>query len=299
MNSFRNRLVLIGLLLALGGALWWTGQNRLRARRAAVLQQESIAAHLQELAAANRAQAGTLRAEFDELLRTTTATTGQVADPAREARVTDPEARWAAPPEHLPDWNPASPYVWIPKSVLPSFPIEPFSNGGALASGLGSVLAVDPGRERALNAALSRMVTASHERQSEGVMLSTEHLPGIADREGDKLTVVVPGQTDEGARLRIEAEQTLRQSLGEARADLLVHWGQRWLDEQFGNPAAEPSVYSVLRHPNKTYALSIKTAGSWMSVDGGDSFIDYIPIHLRAWFTPLQPSSGPAAKLGP
>ena len=130
-------------------------------------------------------------------------------------------------------------------------------------------------------------------------MLSTEHLPGIADRPGDKLTVVVPGQTDDGARLRVEAEQTLRQSLGEARTDLLVHWGQRWLEEQFGNPAAEPRVYSVLRHPNDTYALSIKTGASWMSVDGSQTFIDYVPIHLRAWFTPLQPSSMPAAKSGP
>ena len=299
MKPLRNRLVLIGLLLALGGALWWTIRSRLQARRAAVLQQEALAAHLQDLAAADRAQVGTLRSELDDLRRTAAATSDQGANPVREERETDPEARWAAPPEHLPDWNPASPYVWIPKSVLPSFPIEPFTDGGALAPGLDSVLAVDSDREKALGADLSRLVAAARERESEGVMLSTEHLPGIADRPGDKLTVVVPGQTDDGARLRVEAEQTLRQSLGEARTDLLVHWGQRWLEEQFGNPAAEPRVYSVLRHPNDTYALSIKTAGSWMSVDGGDSFIDYVPIHLRAWFTPLQPSSAPAAKSGP
>jgi hypothetical protein len=298
-NLFRNRLVLMGLLLALGGALWWMGRSRLQARRAAVLQQEAVAAHLQDLAAADRAQVGTLRSELDELLRTAAATAAQSAIPAREEREADPDARWAAPPEHLPDWNPASPYVWIPKSVLPSFPIEPFTDGGALASGLESVLAVDPDREKALTAALSRLLATARERESEGVMLSTEHLPGIADRPGDKLTVVVPGQTDDGARLRVEAEQTLHQSLGPARTDLLVHWGQRWLEEQFGNPAAEPKVYSVLRHPNDTYALSIKTGSSWMSVDGSQTFIDYVPIHLRAWFTPLQPSPAPAAKSGP
>ncbi|MBL9173944.1 MAG: hypothetical protein JNL10_10455 [Verrucomicrobiales bacterium] len=299
MNPLRNRLLLIGLLLALGGALWWTIRSRLQARRAAVLQQEALAAHLQDLAASDRAKFGTLRSELDELRRTAAATSGRSTDPVRDEREPDPEARWAAPPEHLPDWNPASPYVWIPKSVLPSFPIEPFTDGGALASGLESVLAVDPDREKALTVALSRLLAAARERESEGVMLSTEHLPGIADRPGDKLTVVVPGQTDDGARLRTEAEQALRQSLGEARTDLLIHWGKRWLEEQFGNPAAEPKVYSVLRHPNDTYALSIKTSASWMSVDGSQTFIDYVPFHLRAWFTPLQPSSAPAAKSGP
>ena len=51
-------------------------------------------------------------------------------------------------------------------------------------------------------------------------------------------------------------------------------------------------MYSVLRHPDDTYALTIKNGGSWMSVDGGNSFIDYIPIHLRAWFTPCSRRPG-------
>ncbi|MFO1458627.1 MAG: hypothetical protein U1G08_04400 [Verrucomicrobiota bacterium] len=299
MNPFRNRLVLIGLLLALGGTLWWVGQSQLRARRAAVLQQEAMAAHLQDLAANDRSRAGALRVELDEMLLAAATASGSRPDAPLVKTEPDPDVRWAAPPEQLPDWNPGSPYVWISKSVLPSFPIEPFSEGGALMSGLGSVLAVDSDRESVLNATLSRLVTAAHERESEGVMLSNEHLSGIGDRPGDKLTVVVPSHTDEGARMRAEAEQTLRQSLGAARADLLLHWGQRWLEKQFGNPAAEPSVYSVLRHPDDTYALTIKNGGSWMSVDGGNSFIDYIPIHLRAWFTPLQPSTGSGAKSGP
>ena len=72
-------------------------------------------------------------------------------------------------------------------------------------SGLGSSARRGFRPESVLNATLSRLVTAAHERESEGVMLSNEHLSGIGDRPGDKLTVVVPSHTDEGARMRAES----------------------------------------------------------------------------------------------
>ncbi|MEN9677667.1 MAG: hypothetical protein RIS76_3563, partial [Verrucomicrobiota bacterium] len=117
-------------------------------------------------------------------------------------------------------------------------------------------------------------------------LLSSEHLPGIADQPGEKLTLQVPGPSADARQLRSQMESALRTELGESRSELVLHWGEAWLDERFERAVA--STYSVVRHPDATYGIRIDTGSSSMSVGGSDAFIDYIPHHLRPWFEPLQ-----------
>ena len=290
----RHRSLLILLLLGLGATLWVSDLQRLRARRAALAAREEEVALLLELVSRERADGERLRAEMDAERRSAAEGRARTVSLTARSGESDPAIQWNSPPETLPDWNPASPYIWVQKSLLPDIPMEPFGDAGSINPGLASVLALDPDRVTALNGTLSRLVTAVRETEAAGAMLATEPIPGIADQPGETLTLLVPGQSDEAARLRAQLELTLQSELGEARSGLVLNWGKYWLDQQFGRPDAEPKVYSVVRHPDDTYGLSIRTAASLMSVDGGDSFMDYIPIHLRSWFEPLQRPGAPA-----
>lgn len=293
--SVRSRRPLLLLaVLGLGLALWVTEDQRLRARRSALDAQAAELARVQELASAEREAADRLRQQLDAERQAAAGVSMRGAAGADPTGDLLSETRWNRPPASLPDWNRASPFVWIPKMLLPEIPIAPFNDAGSLQRGLGALLVLDPERERTLNQEMSRLVAEVRKAEAASAMLAPNPLPGIAAQSGDKLTLEVPGQTEASLRLRSEVESTLRTALGESRSELVLHWGKTWLDEQFGSSEAQPKIYSVVRHPDQTYGLNIKTGGSEMSVGDVSSFMDYIPPHLRNWFEPLETPSATA-----
>lgn len=282
-----HRLLILLAVIGLGIALWILGQRQLQARRSVLNGQAAEVLRLHDLASAEQIDVDRLRGELDAERQL--ALDAKARGAALAARPTErgPDAQWNEPPSNLPDWNPTSPYVWIQKSLLPEIPVQPFEGTGLLLPGLGPILALDPQRERVLNETLSRLVADARALEAASALLSSEHLSGIADQPGEKLTLQVPGQSDAARHLRSQVESALRTELGDARSELVLHWGKSWLDEQFERSAA--STYSVVRHPDATYGIRIDTgSSSSMSVGGSDAFINYIPHHLRPWFEPLQ-----------
>lgn len=293
----RRRSFLVLTLLSLGIVLWTVDHRHLQRRRTRLEAQALESARILEEAADQQSEADRLRRALETERLAAADVTARSAASTSRSDASGSDTRWGVPPATLPDWNTASPYVWIQKSLLSGIPVTPFEDAGSLQPGLGAVLALEPEHERRLNAALTRLVAEVRTAEAAGAALSAEALAGIAEQAGEKLTLQVPGQSDVTARLRSEAESALKAELGAARSELVLHWGKTWLDEQFGSPEAEAKIYSVVRHPDDTYGLSIKTGGSWMSVGGVSSFMDYIPIHLRAWFEPLR-NSPPTAGTG-
>lgn len=281
-----HRLLILLTVIGLGIALWIIGQRQLQARRSALNGQAAEVTRLRDLASAEQVEVDRLRRELDSERQLALEATARGAALAARPSEPGPDAQWNAPPSTLPDWNPTSPYVWIQKSLLPEIPVQPFEDTGLLQSGLGPILALDPQRERALNETLSRLVADARALEAASALLSSEHLSGIADQPGEKLTLQVPGQSAAARQLRSQVESALRTELGESRSELVLHWGKAWLEEQFERSAA--STYSVVRHPDATYGIRIETGSSGMSVGGSDAFINYIPHHLRPWFESLQ-----------
>ena len=285
--SPRRRLVVLSLLALAGFLLWWAGHRRLEARRAALEAQRAELAVIRERAITARSEAERLQEEIDAERGHLADATARAASRAVPTPGSESGSPWNAPPATLPDWNPKSPYVWIPKSLLRDIPVEPFHDSGVLEPGLGAMLALDPERERVLNAEVSRLVEAARHSESDAAMLSPVHPDPIHSQAGEKITLEVPSATGESLLLRAELEQTLLAELGDSRSELLLHWGRNWMDQEFGSPDAPPRVYSVIRHPDATFGLRVQTGMGGMSVDGTDAFLNYIPMHLRGWFRPL------------
>lgn len=287
-SPLTQRLIFLALLLVVLGGCWWQrGRLLERSRRAnAGLQAEAMT--LQEQLTAARQQLEGLKASLATQQNSRQDAAAQAAHLLRQATPTDPGDRWTAPPEHLPAWLPDSPYVWLRKDILPSFPIQPFERNGALNPGAGSILVATPEQVSSLNRKLTGLIRAYQDFEVARAEPTDEHPPGIRGAKGEKLTIRVPPLPEEAARLKQEFEATLRTGLGEQRADLLLRAAGNWLDSQFSTDGTLPKTYSVVRHPDGSFNISTSTGGSSMSVGGPRSFEDYIPAHLQPLFAALK-----------
>lgn len=288
-----NRLFIIALVLgpAVLTGFWQTRQLRAQRLAAEDLSQQLNAAQRQTEEV--QAQLNTLRQELETQRRSRDDAGARVAALSRELATVDAGSRWLTPPPVLPDWNADSPYVWIKKDLLPKFPVQPFGKNGALNPQVAPVLAVDPSRLKALNQTLGHLVAEFRTQEAAHARPTEEHLPGIANAEGQKLTIVVEPIPETGLRLREQFETAVREQLGTQRAELLLNTARGWVQEQFGWVAPdaappEPRTFSVVRHPDGTYNISIKSGNGWMSVGGPNTLADHIPAHLRHLFAELE-----------
>jgi len=289
-----NRFTPVALVL---GLAVWIGVGQARQLRALRRSAETLAKQVAETR--NRTEEARLR--LDALRHDLAAqraerdaTSARAALLARDFAVAEPEARWAHPPATLPDWNAESPYVWINKKLLPKFPVQPFGSDGALNAGVARVLAASPEQVAALNQTLNGLITEFRTEEAAHAERTDEHLQGIAEAEGDKVTILVEPMPELGAHLRERFETAVREYLGPQRSELLLETAQGWVQEQFGwthapsgGPPPEPRTFSVVRHPDSTFNITIRSGNGWMSVGGPNSLNDYIPAHLRHFFAEL------------
>ena len=284
----RSRKVFITVLVTLGLLAILNQHSRVVRRRAEVTQRTAEALALEIESSKLTAE---IKALGEELQREKRA-----ADNARiseskvraEVAAATPGAQWAEPPETLPDWNPASPVVWVSKDLLTQIPIEPFSKNGELNPGVAEVLGIKPEVRKELDGFMAAELERFRNLELTNVYLSTNHLPGVSHIEGRKLTIELRPPAEAGAELKERLTAVLANKLGAQRAGILMEQGQRWFAENVSSFAQEPKIISVGWRPTNGYSLSIKGAGVWKSFGGLSELKGHIPGHLLPYFFELS-----------
>jgi hypothetical protein len=284
--------VLAGAItIAVWQQLQWRATNRAAAKSGSELTELRLQRAAKEEALAQR------RRELEEQRHQSAAETAKLAKATHDAEAAAAPNLWAEPPAQLPAWDPASPYVWLKKEMLPQFPVQVLDDSGQLSAEVAAVLMVPPAIRQHLNGELRKLLEDSQAAETARAERTDEHLPGIAQGEGEKLTIKVPPSPEEGARLRQAFEATLRADLGEGRAALVLNTAAGWLDSHFSEFGNEARIVSVLRRPNGTYDIATRAGSSWFSTGGMTSLDDYVPAHLRPLFEPIT-GQPPAEKSG-
>lgn len=205
------------------------------------------------------------------------------ADPATTVESRVPQARssqpdsadpWATPPEVHPDWNPASPYIWISRESLVKLPLQPFVQQGALDRDIAEILGISPDLSKQLHAACSDIL---RRREALEIDLAVASFPEPSTNRM-QLDVQFPPETAQGFQSSFEA--ALRQHLGAQRAELVLTLGRSWIDEQF-SPAKSITVTLL---PGNRYEIASSSGGIFRSVGGISSLDGYVPPHLAHLF---------------
>jgi len=282
------KIVLILLILSAATAVWIPHQQRLSETRAALAETNAQRLELQERINAATAALESARRELQTQSTNRKQIRSDIAKAEAELSKVDPESRWVAPPASLPDWNSGSPYVWLRKDMLPKLPVQAFNENGAVNGDVASVLTLNEKQMATLNATLTKLMAEYRAIETAKAEKTDEALPGIAGQKGEKLTIRVQPQPEEGKRFMQQFETALRDEIGAQRADLLLQTSESWLDQQFSQSGAKPKTISLLRHPDGSYNLSIKSGSSWFSTGGPWKIIQgQIPAHLRDLFNDI------------
>jgi len=277
---------LILLICSLAAVAWVVQKRHLQGQRASLQATRSELAVLQEriqqAESALTAEADQRRQAQRERDAVVARTVTVEAELARE----DPEHYWVEPPANWPSWEPASPYVWLPKEEFGRLRAPVFGKDGRLHAGVPGVLVLDKEKVVRVNAALPSIVDELRALELSRAVQVEEPLPGIV-KDGPHLTIEVPFLSEDANRLRTQFESVLRESFGEQRAGMLLESGAGWMREQFPTAEEGSKVYSMVRHPDGTYNISIRGPGSSMSVGGGVDPALYIPPHLLPLFSDI------------
>jgi hypothetical protein len=273
---------ILGLALLVGSIHGWRRHMEAGALRQSIEGRaerlEGIRSRIGEL----EARQETMRTEWSTLRLARARAIAQAVDLAEQLAKAGSNRDWGRPPDSLPDWNPASPFIWIPKDQLALLPVEAMASDGSLVPEIAAVLTVPSDQLLMLNQALVATVSAMRVAESENARVVPDHLPGIAEREGEKITLRVDPIPEIAAAHKARYQQALVDALGSQRAGFLLETSQFWLAQTFNDQGTEGRVVSVLRSPDGSYSLSMQTGGSqWMSVGGSRVIDNYIPSHFR------------------
>jgi hypothetical protein len=283
-------IIVLGIFLC-AISLFWRGYRRLSSI------EEKIRASEARTAARNQSI---------EQLRTEIASSRRAAESERSARnravallsaeraahtVGASDPAWAEPPANWPEWEGESPFVWIPKDVLKQLPIVPFEPNGALNPGVASILAFTPEQTRQMNAELGRTVQAYEQMEVQHARASTNHLFGIRDGPGERVTIVLEPDEQASSRLQNQFEEILRsRSQSRQQYDILHELSRSWVNDHLRPDSPEPITFSAVRHPDGAYGVAIKRGYSWSSMSGVSRLDMYLPAHLMPFFAKLVPA---------
>jgi len=286
MISLPRRRILAGLIFMTTLAVWIPNQVNLNRDRKAIVEAREQLRDLRKQAADAENALTSAQQEFATQEADRIRAVIELAKAEKEFAKVDPDSRWSEPPATLPDWNPDSPYVWLSKEMIAGLSLSSFDDSGGLDSKYGAILAIDPKTQTSLNAELRKLVANFRALQATTAERTEDHLAGAAGQEGEKLTIRVQPLPEEGARFKSRFEAALMDAIGEQRAKLVMETGEHWIDEEFSQYGTEPKIISVLRRPNDTYNLSIKSGGSWFNTGGigVDRLREQIPANVRSLF---------------
>ena len=288
---FPSRQTILVVIAACGIALAIARELRLRQTRTELAAIGRRRADLDAAVAAAEAEPRRWRnqTEGDRAARSRNLAVGGALE--KELAAIDPENRWATPPLAEREWDPKSPYVWLRKDLLPSFPVNPFDDHGHLRPEVAAVLTVDPAQVRALDAAVGRMVAENGRREVARARTTDEHLPGVVQHGGPKVTLRIDPDPGEDTRMRQEFLATLQETLGPQRAALLEQTAGSWLDSKIAASGDGPKIFSAVRHPNGSFNVSIQSGTMSIGAGGIRSLGQHIPPHLLPFFSALEDGS--------
>lgn len=181
---------------------------------------------------------------------------------------------WINPPDTLPDWNPASPYIWLSKESLAELPIQPFAYHGKLDGTLAEILGIDAELAEELH---SRCSDIFRRREALETELAVASFPGPST---NRMHLEVQFPANVAAELQGAFEGTFRQYLGTRRAELILALGRSWIDEQF-SPTKSVTVTLL---PGDKYEISSSFGGVFRSFGGVPSLDGHMPPHFAARF---------------
>lgn len=293
MLARKTTWVLLILLAAL--SVWIPQQRRLAQARIALTDAKAQRVKFDQRIATATAALESVRRELRARQSNRAETQAAVAKAEEELARVDPESLWLAPPLALPDWNAASPYVWLRKDLLPDLDVSAFTDNGELRGEVATVLAASETQLNALNTALLRLLADYRAVEVANAERIEESLPGI-NGDDSKVTVQFKPMPEEGERMKQRFEAALRSELGEQRANLLMRLSEGWFHDQFSFFAAKPPTITVSRHPNGKYDISIKSGDnkSFIGPTTIDEIRDNIPLHLRLLFSDVLSEAAPA-----
>jgi len=291
-SPFLSRRTIIVVIAACGIALGISRGLRLGQTRSELAAIGRRRADLDAAVAAAEAETRRWRDQTDRDQATRSRTLAESRGLEKELAAIDPESRWAMPPLAEREWDLKSPYVWLRKDLLPSFPVDPFDDQGHLRPEIAAVLTVDPAQVRALDAAVGRLVAENGRREIARARTTDEHLPGVNQHGGPKVTLRIDPDPDGDARMRQEFLATLQGALGPQRAALLEQTAGSWLDSKIAASSEGPKTFSVVRHPNGSFNISIQSGTISMGTGGIRSLGQHIPPHLLPFFSALEGDAG-------
>jgi hypothetical protein len=278
----RKSILVLLMAMAAVGWSWRRQQDISLARKARAnaqlefvqLEKEKAAAR-EQLTALER-ELGVVRSERDALLATASDSSFEVASRNRSAQ-------WTRPPEQWPDWNAASPYVWLPKRALKRMQAPVWNDTDRLRDEIVALLGIESEARGTIDETVRRIMAEWRSAETAVATLSPDHLPNLGGK-GEAVTVRVQSQPELAVRLRRELHALLEQQLGEQRAGLFEHFVEWWLDGELGPekvPPTGPKIYSV-RREGKLYHVATKGWSGSMGTSG--NWRDNIPAHLHPIF---------------
>jgi hypothetical protein len=290
MSNRLSKTILLLVILSAATAVWIPRQRALAQTRAVLAETKARALKFDERINAATAQLESVRAEVKAQTASRKEARSAIAKAEADLAKIDPESRWTTAPPNLPNWNSDSPYVWLRKDIIPQLPITAFEENGELNPNVAYVLTLDEKQATALNRTLTKILADYRALEATKAEKTDEHLPGIAGQDGDKLTIRVQPQAAEGKQYMQQFQAAFRNELGSQRAGLLLQVADNWFDQQFSQSATAPKAISLLRCPDGSYSISIKSGNSWQSTGGPWRIAQlWIPPHLRPMFSDIAP----------
>lgn len=286
----RTRTILVALIGVLCAWELLHGWRVFQARRQLLAAQREGLARieaLQEAISEEETRNARLATELQPVQQSRTLAIAQAAGLAGKVAEVASTESWNEPPSQWPSWDLKSPYIWLPVAQLTNLTMSAFQKDGELQPDWVAVLGVEPGEVAALNTSLGALLIEYQREEAARARVLEEHLPGVAERPGRKITVRVEPVADRAAELRTRFEGLVRENLGPRRGEILLGASESWLSEQFPTELRQPRVVSVVREENGTFQLAYESGGSLFSVGGTQVIEGYLPRHLRSLFAPL------------
>jgi hypothetical protein len=262
-------------------ALWLPAHWNLLETRRALLDSQTRLADLRSRLAADQSALDSTRREQDAQIKARVQNAAAVAGTRQALAKLDPDSQWANPPSSLPDWNPKSPYIWVPKEFLARLHPTVFDGSGRMTAQAASVLAIDEPARRAMNSELEQALADYHALQLSHAQTSGQ--PGAV------VTVQIPAMPEEGAEFRDQIGQILQQNIGGQRAGLATNTAADWLDNLSGK---NPIVLSLTLHPDGTYGVDSESADGSKSHYSGITATyaaQKVPDYLLPFFADILP----------
>ena len=276
-KSFPALLIFLAAL-----ALWIPAHWKLLETRRALLDSITRLADLRIRLAADQSALDSARREQDAQNKARVQASAAVARAQQALAKMDPDSQWASPPASLPDWNPRSPYIWVPKDFLAGLNARVFDGSGGMTRGAASVLAIDEKTCRVMNDQLESALADYHSLQVSNARTSDR--PVDDDKaDGPVVTVQIPAMPEQGAEFLDQIGQILQQNIGDQRTGLVTNMAGDWLDNLSGQ---KPIVISLTLHPDGNCDVDSQLA------DGNRSHYSGIPAngtaeHLPDYLLPL------------